>query len=185
MEENKNTVPTGQEGEGQENWQEGKEGEGKELNIPKSRFDEVNNKKKELEEKLKQFEDKEKADQIKKLEEEGKLKEVYELKIKEYEAEKEVLRKEALNNKKEALIAKHWIPDKLLKYVTGNSVEEIEESIKELKETFEEFKKEDKSENKNKIPEKEVKKEAINDGLQLKKGTNNVLDAIKNAKKLN
>lgn len=150
------TVPTGEKGE--EKKVEGvitPPATDKEEAIPKYRFDEVNTAKKELEAKVKAFED-EKAAAIKtKLEEEGNLKALYELKLGELEKEKSELKQAAFDAKKESLITKYKIPEKLQKMVTGATIEELEASAKETAEIVKELVGEDKDKKKD-IPEKKT-----------------------------
>lgn len=99
-----------------------------ELTIPKSRFDEVNNTKKELEEKLAEAERRKEAEEKKKLEEEGKLKELTD----QLKAENESLKLDGLKRDlvQEAITSNKLKPQ-LAKMVTGNSEEEIKNSLDE------------------------------------------------------
>lgn len=99
-----------------------------ELTIPKTRFDEVNQKAKELEAKLAEIEKEKKEAEKKKLEEEGKIKELLEM----TKSENDKLKIEGLKRDliQEAIISKKLHP-KLSKMVTGSTEEEIKKSLEE------------------------------------------------------
>jgi len=99
-----------------------------ELTIPKTRFDEVNNTKKELEKKLAEIERLNEEDEKKKLEEKGELKELTE----KQKVEIEQLKLDGLKRDliQEAITSKKLKPQ-LAKMVTGNSEDEIKVSLEE------------------------------------------------------
>lgn len=111
--------------------------------IPKSRFDEVNNRAKEAEKKLAALES-EKAEQEKKaLEESGKFKELYE----KEQAEKARLQTEVLKRDliQQAIINKEIHPS-LTRMIQGTTEDEIKKSLEDAKAYHKEIQEEIKSE---------------------------------------
>lgn len=99
-----------------------------ELTIPKSRFDEVNTAKKELEARLEAIENDKQEAEKKKLEEEGKIKELLDM----TKAENDKLKIDGLKRDliQEAIINNKLHP-KLSKMVAGSTEEEIKKSLEE------------------------------------------------------
>lgn len=99
-----------------------------ELTIPKTRFDEVNNKAKELEQRLAEIEKDKKEAEKKKLEEEGKIKELLEL----TKAENDKLKIDGLRRDlvQEAITSNKLHP-RLSAMVKGSNEEEIKKSLEE------------------------------------------------------
>lgn len=94
--------------------------------IPKQRFNEVNEKKKELEARLAEIETEKKAQEQKKLEEEGKLKELTD----QLKKENEALKLEGLKRDKiQKAISNNQLDHSLAKLVFGNTAEEIDQSL--------------------------------------------------------
>ena len=136
-EENKETTPPATTDESKKT-----ETKADEHMIPKERFDEINNAKKELEAKLSAIEA-EKADQEKKtLEESGKFKELYEKEQSEkIRLELEVKKRDLVQ---EAITKKELHPS-LTKMVQGTTEDEIKQSIESAKSLFKEMQDEIKS----------------------------------------
>ena len=98
------------------------------LTIPKARFDEVNNKAKELEKLLAEKEKAEKEAEKKKLEEEGKIKELLDI----TQAENDKLKLDGLRRDliQEAITSNKLHP-RLSKMVKGSTEEDIKKSLEE------------------------------------------------------
>lgn len=117
-----------------------------ELSIPKDRFDQVNQKKKELESRLKELEEEKQEREKKELEEKESYKELTE----KLKSENEQLRLNGIKRDlvQEAITSKELHP-RLSKMVQGSSEEEIKQSLEDAKayhkEVLESFKEEHKA----------------------------------------
>lgn len=99
-----------------------------EITIPKSRFDEVNSKKKELEDKLAAIEAEKKAEAEKRMAEEGKTKELLEIREKENAALKlDILKRDLIQD----AITNQKLHPKLSKMVVGSTEDELKKSLED------------------------------------------------------
>lgn len=98
------------------------------ITIPKSRFDEVNSKKKELEDKLAAIEAEKKAEAEKRMAEEGKTKELLEIREKEVAALRlDILKRDLIQD----AITNQKLHPKLAKMVVGSTEEELKKSLED------------------------------------------------------
>lgn len=98
--------------------------------IPYDRFAEVNQKMKEYEAQAKEFEKFKQEQERKKLESKGKYEEILTQIQTEFEEYKKSVESEKFNYQKDSILSKYNIDESKKRFITWNSLEEIEESAK-------------------------------------------------------